>query len=200
MSEPENALPENTPASADSAPSSPPKKRLSVGALVVWGGLAALLLAVGLMLHRAQKHGIAIGDPLPENLTLTAFDGTTYRMGDLKGKVVLLNFWASWCDTCKDEAVALEQAWETLQPRGDVLFLGLDYVDTEPDALAYLKRYGVTYPNGPDKATRWAQTFRLTGVPETYIVDKNGRLAYKKIGPFRSLEEIMAALQQVLEK
>ena len=87
-----------------------------------------------------------------------------------------------------------------MQPRGDVVFLGLDYVDTEPDARAYLERFDVTYPNGPDKATRWAQTFRLKGVPETYIVDASGRLVYKKIGPFRDLSEILDALSQALEK
>ncbi len=177
-----------------------PKQGLTLGKVIVWGGLIALLVVIGLMLNRTQKGGVAIGDRVPPDLTLTAFDGTTYRVGDLKGKVVLFNFWASWCTTCKDEAVALEQAWQQLQPRGDVIFLGLDYVDTEPDAKAYLQRYHITYPNGPDKATHWAQTFRITGVPETYIIDKDGRLAYKKIGPFRDLNEIMAAITAVLEK
>ena len=181
-------------------PQPAPRKRFSLGAIVVWGGLAALLLVVGLMLNRTQKGGIGIGDTVPADLEVTAFDGATYRMGDLRGKVVLINFWASWCTTCKDEAVALEQAWQMLQPRGDVVFLGLDYVDTEPDARAYLERFHVTYPNGPDKATRWAQVFHLKGVPETYIVDASGRLVYKKIGPFRDLDEILTALSQALEK
>jgi len=186
--------------SSPSDPDKPPKKRLSPAAIIVWGGLAALLLVVGLMLNRTQKGGIGIGDTVPADLEVTTFDGTTYRMGDLRGKVVLINFWASWCTTCKDEAVALEQAWQAVKPRGDVVFLGLDYVDTEPDALAYLERFGVTYPNGPDKATRWAQAFRVQGVPETYLVDKSGHLVYKKIGPFRNLDEIMTALSQALEK
>lgn len=191
MSENER-LPEAAPA--------PKKKKLSLGAIIVWGGLLALLVIVGLMLNRTQKGGIAIGETVPADLEMTAFDGTTYRMGDLRGKVVLINFWASWCTTCKDEAAALEQAWQLKKNSGEVVFLGLDYVDTEPDAKAYLERFDVTYPNGPDKATRWAQAFRLRGVPETYIVDKEGRLVYKKIGPFRDLDEIMAALQLALEK
>ncbi len=176
------------------------KKRISWGAVAVWSGLIALLVIVGLMLNRTQRGGVAIGDTVPADLEVTSFDGATYRMGDLRGKVVLLNFWASWCTTCKDEAVALEQAWRMFQPQGNVLFLGLDYVDTEPDALAYLARYDITYPNGPDKGTRWAQTFRISGVPETYIVDREGRLVYKKIGPFQNLNEIVAAIQQALEK
>ncbi len=187
------------PERSDAVPPSPARS-FSFGKVVVWGGVLALLVVIGLMLNRTQRGGVAVGDKVPPDLSVTAFDGTTYRLGDLKGKVVLINFWASWCTTCKDEAVALEQAWQTLRPRGDVLFLGLDYVDTEPDARKYLQRYGVTYPNGPDKATHWAQTFRITGVPETYIVDKNGRLAYKKIGPFADLNEIMAALQAALER
>ena len=191
--------PEEAPEGTPPQPA-PDKKGLTMGKVVVWGGLIALLVIIGLMLNRTQKGGVAIGDRVPPDLTLTAFDGTTYRVGDLKGKVVLFNFWASWCTTCKDEAVALEQAWQHFKPRGDVVFLGLDYVDTEPDAKAYLARYHITYPNGPDKATHWAQTFRITGVPETYIIDKDGRLAYKKIGPFRSLDEILAAVTAVLEK
>ena len=179
------------------APSSS-RKKPSLGVILAWSGVLALLVIVGLMLRRTQSGPIQIGQEVPD-LAMTAFDGTTYRLSDLRGKVVLINFWASWCTTCKDEAVALEQAWEQLSPRGDVIFLGLDYVDTEPEAKAYLERYGVTYPNGPDLGTRWSQTFRIRGVPETYVLDKQGRLAYVKIGPFAGLDEILAALHPLLE-
>ena len=178
----------------------PEKKSLPWGKIIVWVGFFIILGIIAVALVRTQRGGIPIGGKVPEDLTMTDFSGRTWRIGDLRGKVVVINFWASWCDTCKDEAVALEKAWEQYSSRGDVVFLGLDYVDTDPDAKAYIKRYGITYPNGPDKATRWAQTFHLRGVPETYIIDRNGRLAYKKIGPFQSLSEILNAVSSVLEK
>ncbi len=187
-------LPQSEPQQPEAA------KRVPWGKILVWGGFLVLLAIIGIALVKTQRGGIAIGGKVPPDLTMTDFSGRTYRLGDLRGKVVLINFWASWCNTCKDEAVMLEQAWEQYKDRGDVVFLGLDYVDTDPDALAYIKKYGITYPNGPDKATRWAQTFHLRGVPETYIVDRNGRLAYKKIGPFQSLQEILSALSLALEK
>jgi len=78
-----------------------------------------------------------------------------------------------------------------------VVFLGVNYVDTEPEARAYLGRFGITYPNGPDLGTRISQAFRIRGVPETYILGEDGRLAHVKIGPYTSLDEIVRAIESV---
>ncbi len=187
-----------TPSETETVEPTETQKKPSLTVVFIWAGVLALLLVVGLMLKRTQRGPIVVGDTVPD-LSMTAFDGTTYRLSELRGTVVLINFWASWCTTCKDEAAALEQAWRQLKPRGDVLFLGLDYVDTEPEAKAYLAQYEITYPNGPDLGTRWAQAFRIRGVPETYILDKEGRLAYIKIGPFAGTQEILNAITPLLE-
>jgi len=79
-----------------------------------------------------------------------------------------------------------------------VVFLGVDYVDTEPEAKAYLEQFEITYPNGPDKRTVISQAFRIRGVPETYVIDREGKIAHRQIGPFRSLEEILAAIEPEL--
>lgn len=94
----------------------------------------------------------------------------------------------------------MEAAWRYYQPRGDVVFLGVDWTDTEPKAKAYLEKFDITYPNGPDLGTRISQKFRTTGVPETFIIDKDGRLAFLKLSPFLSLEEIIVAVDRLLEK
>jgi cytochrome c biogenesis protein CcmG/thiol:disulfide interchange protein DsbE len=116
----------------------------------------------------------------------------------MRGKVVVINFWASWCKPCEQEAAELQAAWEIYQPTGQVVFLGVDYVDTEPEARVYLQKYGITYPNGPDMGTRVSQLFRTTGVPETYFLDKNGVLRYAQIGPFTSLGEIQSQIDLLL--
>ncbi len=168
------------------------------GKILVWLGLAIFLGGVGFALIHNLQGPMQIGKPVPQ-FTLNTFDGKQISMSSLKGKVVVVNFWASWCDPCKQEAPDLESAWRFYQPRGDVVFLGVDYTDTNPEAIAYLKEFNVTYPNGPDLQTKISQAYRTTGVPETYIVDKNGNLAYKKASPFQSLDEIKAAIDPLLK-
>ena len=114
------------------------------------------------------------------------------------GELVLVDFWASWCVTCKDEAVELEEAWRFYQPEGEVVFIGVDYVDTEPEARGYLETYDITYPNGPDMGTRISQAFRIQGVPETYFLDRDGVVQHVQLGPFRSTEQILNIVNSLL--
>jgi cytochrome c biogenesis protein CcmG/thiol:disulfide interchange protein DsbE len=169
------------------------------GRILAWGGLFALLILVFFGLMRAQKGQFKIGERAPD-FTLTTFDGQTYRLSDLRGKVVLLNIWASWCKPCEQEAPDLEAAWRHYQPRGDVIFLGVAWTDTDKKSLEYLKKFDITYPNGPDLGTRISQTYRITGVPETYIIDQQGILASVKFSPYLSVQEIFDAIDPLLEK
>ena len=169
------------------------------GRILVWVGVLALLSLMALGLMRTQKGSKSVGERVP-NFVLTTFEGQQIALSDLEGKVVLLNFWASWCKPCEAEAADLEAAWRYYQPRGDVVFLGVDWTDTDTAAKGYLEKFDITYPNGPDLGTRISQSFRITGVPETYIVDRSGLLAYVKISPFDSLEEIKAAIDPLLEQ
>jgi cytochrome c biogenesis protein CcmG/thiol:disulfide interchange protein DsbE len=108
--------------------------------------------------------------------------------------VLLINFWASWCVPCEQEAAELEQAYQMYQD-DEVVFLGVDYVDTETEARAYLARFGITYPNGPDLGTRISQAFRIRGVPESYLVAPDGTIVSVKIGPYLSLQEIIDSIE-----
>jgi cytochrome c biogenesis protein CcmG/thiol:disulfide interchange protein DsbE len=166
------------------------------GVIFAWALVLGLLGTLGLGLVRAQQGSIGVGNRVPD-FTLITFEGEQIRIADLRGQVVLLNFWASWCTTCEVEARELEQVFQMYKDRG-VVFLGIDYVDTEPEALAYLEHYGITYPNGPDLGTRISQAFRIVGVPETYIVDPEGRVAEVMIGPYSSLEMIVDDIENVL--
>lgn len=166
------------------------------GVVLTWVFLFALLLVVGLGLLRAQQGPVGIGKRVP-NFTLTTFDGSQYSIEDYRGQVVLVNFWASWCKPCEQEAVELEQAWRNFSDQ-DVIFLGVDYVDTEPEALSYLSKFNITYPNGPDLGTKISQAFRIRGVPETYIVGRDGKIVDIKISPYLSLSEIENALLKAM--
>jgi cytochrome c biogenesis protein CcmG/thiol:disulfide interchange protein DsbE len=166
---------------------------------LAWGGLFLLLAVLALGLRRSQQGSVAPGESAP-GFVLTTFDGEEITSSELDGKVVVLNFWASWCKPCEQEAADLETAWKTYAPSGEVVFLGVDYVDTESEALSYLDKFAITYPNGPDLGTRISQSYRMTGVPETYVIDQIGRLAYVKKGPFFSLAEIQNAIDPLLEQ
>lgn len=166
------------------------------GVLLAWGAVIGLLAVVGVGLLRSQQGPVGVGST-PAAFTLRTFDGAVYNTADLAGQVVVVNFWASWCTPCEQEAAALEQAYQRFRERG-VVFLGVNYVDTEPEARAYLARFGITYPNGPDLGTRIAQAFRIRGVPETYILGRDGRVAHVMIGPYASLEDIVRSIEAAL--
>ncbi len=141
--------------------------------------------------------------PAPD-FTLKTFDGASIKLSELRGKVVVINFWASWCGPCRDEAVFLEKTWRQYKDR-DVVFLGVDWVDPEPDARAYIKEFNITYPTGPDLGTAIGPLYRIKGVPETYFVGRDGNLSGNALGPitkdsvymterqfFQKLEELIA--------
>ena len=164
---------------------------------LVFAALIGFLVLIGLGLRRTQEGPIVIGQKVPY-FELKTFDGEVYNTQQMQGKVILVNFWASWCKPCEQEAFELEEVWQYYKPRGDVVFLGVDYVDTEPEARAFIQQFGLTYPNGPDLRTRISQMFRIQGVPETYIIDREGRLAFVKKGPFLSVTEIRGAVDPLL--
>jgi cytochrome c biogenesis protein CcmG/thiol:disulfide interchange protein DsbE len=156
--------------------------------------LLAFLALIAWGLRRAMSGSIQVGDTVPD-IQMVTFDGQTIHSKDLAGKVIVINFWASWCKPCEQEAADLEEAYQQLSSTGEVAFLGLAYVDTESHSLEYLDKFGITYPNGPDLRTTVSQMFRITGVPETYVIGPDGSLKYVKVGPFGSTSEILAAIQ-----
>lgn len=194
---PEKIAMETQPPSEDPNPLRP----LMVPRLIILIVGFALLAFLGLIAWRVfatSSLALQIGEPAPA-FTLTSFDGRVFDTSELKGKVIVLNFWASWCIPCEEESPILESAWQAYQSGGKVLFLGVDYVDTEGPAADFLERNQITYPNGPDLRSEISHLYNITGVPETYIIGPNGRLAYFKIGPIESVDEIRKIVDNLLK-
>jgi len=183
----------------------PPRRGVALWIqIVIWLFLVGLLVIVALGLSRRQQGTVQPGQVI-DNFSLTLYSGyeldgaSQVNLDDLRGKVVVINFWASWCKPCEQEAAELQQAWTEYEPTGEVMFLGVDYVDTETDARVYLKKFGITYPNGADLATKISQYFRVKAVPETYFVDKEGVLRFVQVGPFFSVDHIRAQIDPLLK-
>lgn len=141
---------------------------------IVW------LLAYGFSRDPRYIVSPLMGRQAPE-FTLTLFDGKTVSLSDYRGKVVFLNFWASWCPPCRAEARDLEAAWQKFKDQ-DIVFLGIDIQDTEKDALAFLREFNVTYPNGRDASGKISVDYGVWGIPETFFIDGEGRITYKHVG------------------
>jgi cytochrome c biogenesis protein CcmG/thiol:disulfide interchange protein DsbE len=138
------------------------------------------ILAYGFTRDPREIPSPLIGKRAPD-FTLTLFDGRSLGLQELRGKVVFLNFWASWCPPCRAEARTLEAAWQKYKDQ-DVVFVGIAIQDTEEDARAFLREFGITYPNGRDPTGKIAIDYGVWGIPETFIVDGQGRITYKHVG------------------
>jgi len=188
----------------DTGATSPEEKRgFRWTTLLVWGGvilfLCLLLVVVFWGLVRQ-----AAGRPQGKapDFTLQLFEGYEYEgqsqvtLSDLRGKVVVINFWAEWCVECKREADILEATWRAYREKG-VVFIGVDWVDVEPEARKYLVDYDISYPNGPDLGGRIGNDYGLTGVPETFIIGKTGQVGYFRAGAMTA-PELTAKLDELL--
>src|SRR3972149_4712460 len=175
-----------------------PASKGSWGRVARW---AAVLLVVGLIALLGWGVVQAATGPrdsgMAPDFTLTGFDGRTVTLSQLRGQVVIVNFWASWCPPCREEAAYLERTWRKYEGKG-VVFIGVDWVDTQKEALAYIKEFDITYLNGPDIGTRIAPAYRIQGCPERFFVAKDGELRGVHIGPLASpqldekIEELLA--------
>jgi len=163
----------------------PQRRSVSLGAVTAFILLLAFLGILAISLGKSRRGPVNSGQA--PGFTLTGFNGQTVTLSDLHGKVVIINFWASWCLTCREEAAYLEQTWRKYKDQG-VVFIGVDYVDTDQAALAYLKEYNITYLNGTDIGILISEAYNIKGVPETFYVAKNGELRGVHIGPLQPPE------------
>jgi len=145
-------------------------RALQAAALVAVAGLFALL--VWRLTH--QSHPPKLGGPAPTFSAKRLQGDGSIDLASLRGKPVVLNFFASWCEPCKAESKVLEQAARQYADR--VVFLGVDYHDVTSDGRKFLQAHDITYPTVEDGSGKVGDLYGLTGVPETYFIDAQGRL------------------------
>lgn len=136
----------------------------------------------------SQGGGLEPGGEVPTSTLGTLPTGGDGSLADYRGKWVLMNVWASWCVPCREEAPALERF--SRAKGGRITVLGIDTRDISSDALAFIKEFGLTYPQLRDPDGAYADRLETTGVPESFLVDPDGRLVRRLRGPFASEPDI----------
>jgi cytochrome c biogenesis protein CcmG/thiol:disulfide interchange protein DsbE len=155
-------------------------------ARLLTGVTAVVAVIVVLLLTGLGKDPSVIASPLvgrmAPNFTLPQLDGPPVTLARLRGQVVVINFWASWCTECQAEQAALDQTWQQFQNSG-VVVIGVNFEDSTGAARGYLRAQGVTYPVVEDAGSKTALAYGLRGVPETFVVNRSGRIVSHAIGP-----------------
>ena len=151
--------------------------------VAVFVALAALF---GVLAWAVLKPPANLASPLTgkvaSDFTFETFDGRRITLRQFRGRPVVLNFFASWCLACRDEALVLESGWQTYGPRGAV-FMGVAVSDDRDDSIAFIRRHGKTYLLGSDADGSIGLDYGLFGVPETVFISPDGRIVDKAIGP-----------------
>jgi cytochrome c biogenesis protein CcmG/thiol:disulfide interchange protein DsbE len=138
------------------------------------------LLAYGFRLNPRDIKSPLLGRPAAP-FTLTSFEGTSIDLAALRGTVVVLNFWASWCyPSCYEEAPVLERGWRAYRDRG-VVVLGVDIQDKDEAGLKFIRDFNLTFPNAPDRAGKVSVDYGVYGVPETFFIDRRGAIRVKHV-------------------
>jgi cytochrome c biogenesis protein CcmG, thiol:disulfide interchange protein DsbE len=178
--------------------------RLRLGAQVAAVGVVAALL--GLLLWKVVKgddNAVTGSLAKGELVTAPAWDlallggEENLTLESLRGKAVVLNFWASWCGPCKDETPLLQKSWLRWESK-DVVFVGMNVKDFRGDARSFVRRFGVTYPNVYDGKGSTVGRYGVTGFPETYFIDARGRVVYRIAGPVADAEELDDGIRRAL--
>jgi cytochrome c biogenesis protein CcmG, thiol:disulfide interchange protein DsbE len=147
-------------------------------------GLLALILTQLLTPASTSKSDPLVGHAAPDFSLAMLRTGTgknTFSLSNYKGKPIVLNFWASWCAPCKEEAPLLQNTWKQVQTQGkDVVILGIDFQDSKNDSLSFLQAYNITYPIVLDADGSVASTYGVTSLPQTIFINRNGMVTSRE--------------------
>ncbi|MBM3943168.1 MAG: TlpA family protein disulfide reductase [SAR202 cluster bacterium] len=169
---------------------------LGLVALLAWASVQSGGRPASFGINR-QLGEVAVEARPAEEFILPLLDGSSISLAELRGNVVVLDFWASWCPPCQEEAPALAKVYREYAGR-EVQFVGVDIWDRPEDAQKFTEKYGVTYPSGVDDRGRIAINYGVKGIPEKFFIDRGGVLRRKFVGPMdettlrRVLDDLLA--------
>ena len=183
---------------ADGAPRAEPvrrRRRLIAAGLVIAVVAAIAVLTVDIAGPTRPVDTPIVGRPAPA-FDLETLDGGRLSLADLRGSAVVLNFWASWCIPCREEAPLLTAADATYGPRG-VRILGVVYQDSSDNASKFMRRYGQTYPGLLDPGGRTAIDYGVFGIPETFFIDASGVVRSRQVGAVTA-DELRRSIEAIV--
>ena len=173
----------------------PRRPGLSLGTLALLGAVLLGALALGVQLSRRNATRPTSG-PAPD-FTLTLFDGTEFRLSDYRGQVVLINFWASWCPPCRDEAPDLQALYQDYRQSG-LNVLGVNMLESSRrKALDFMAEFGISYRNGEDIGERVTNLYRVEAPPESFLIDREGNVRRFFIGNIR-YDDVSGSIEALL--
>lgn len=170
------------------------KSRGVILALILLLGIAGAVVISRTIERPLRKAAIGLDAP---SFELKDTNGKLWKLSDLRGKVVLLNLWASWCETCKEELPSIQNLINTEKDNSRLLFISVLYNDSPEKALSYLNSKGFAFPVLIDTGNV-ARIYGITGVPETFVIDKKGILKQRVVGPLQwDSPDVRAALTRL---
>jgi cytochrome c biogenesis protein CcmG/thiol:disulfide interchange protein DsbE len=172
------------------------KSGLAIAALVAIGFLGLLIWGMLNKQPITGLSGVTMVNRAAPGFTLTTFNGNTISLQDLRGKPVVINFWASWCPPCRIEAPLLERTWRAYKDQG-LIFIGVNIQDREVDALNYLREFDITYPNGPDPIGEISIDFGVSGLPVTFFISGKGEVVRRWVGAIEK-SVLISAIEEIM--
>ena len=195
-------LAENTPVQ-ESTPKNKRRRRILIfcGVSLLNVALLAFLLTQLLTPATHPPSDPLIGHPAP-NFSLIMLSSQTGKsdlsLADFKDSPIVLNFWASWCEPCKEEAPLLESTWKRLHAQGkNVVFLGIDFQESTHDGSGFLQQYSISYPAGLDTDGSIASKYHVTSLPQTIFINRNGTVM-ARVAQQLTDHALTSNLQQIL--
>ena len=169
---------------------------LAFFAVLAWASVKSGGNPGGLGVNR-EFGQVPIDTEIARDFSLELLDGSIITLSGLQGKVVLLDFWASWCGPFREEAPVLAQVYREYQGEA-VEFVGVNIWDGLQDAINHITKFSVPYPNGVDRSGTIAIDYGVRGIPEKIFIGKDGVVARKFVGPI-SVGNLRSALQELLD-
>lgn len=158
----------------------PARRGWSVASIAILVAFVGVIIILAVQLAQRNQPQPRAGEPAPD-FTMTTFDGEPIRLSDWQGQIVIVNFWASWCAPCRAEAPDLQAIHEDYREQG-VVVVGVNWLDTERNARAFMQEFGLTYWNAPDVGDIVGNRYNIQGAPENFIIGRDGIVVTHIIG------------------